>query len=218
MDGQHTWKVRQMQARKLDPETTIIGLERLTLGDFWSWAYSDLLSNGNRSVFAEFVVGTALGATQLPRREWDAVDLRYRGKTIEVKASAYVHSWAPAVRPTIIRFDIDKKRAWDPETNRSGRDRVRSADCYVFCMHPERDRDRALESVLDVGSWLFYVVATLELERRLDHQKTIGLAKLASLCSPVAHSQIKAAIDAVLGPFADHSDSAVVDLQDPSML
>lgn len=58
-----------MQQKKLDPSTPIVHMGDLTLGDFWSWAYSDLLSNGNRSVFAEFIVGIALGATATPRRE-----------------------------------------------------------------------------------------------------------------------------------------------------
>lgn len=32
-----------------------------TVEDFWAWAYSDILSNTDRAVFAEFVAGTALG-------------------------------------------------------------------------------------------------------------------------------------------------------------
>jgi hypothetical protein len=63
------------------------------VGDFWSWAYSDILSNTDRAVFAEFVVGTALGVTDVPSVGWDAVDLRYVDKTIEVKISAYIQSW-----------------------------------------------------------------------------------------------------------------------------
>ena len=58
---------------RLDPQTQIAGLEHLTLGDFWSWAYSDVLNNRNRSIFAEFVVASALGLLITPRVEWDAV-------------------------------------------------------------------------------------------------------------------------------------------------
>lgn len=40
---------------------------------FWSWAYSDLLSNATRGVLAEYIVGLALGCVQSgTRREWDA--------------------------------------------------------------------------------------------------------------------------------------------------
>jgi hypothetical protein len=40
-----------------------------------------ILSNKNRAVFAEFLVASALGATQKPRIEWDAVDLRFENIT-----------------------------------------------------------------------------------------------------------------------------------------
>jgi hypothetical protein len=47
----------------------------MTIGDFWSWAHSDVMSNTNRSIFAEFLVVSALGLLDTPRIEWDAVDL-----------------------------------------------------------------------------------------------------------------------------------------------
>ena len=85
----------------------------MTLGDFWSWAYSDVLSNGNRAAFAEFLVASALGVTTQPRREWDMVDLRYKGKLVEVKASAYLQAWAQPNGPSKIIFDVAKKLPWD---------------------------------------------------------------------------------------------------------
>ena len=77
---------------RYNPNAKIIGIEGLTLGDFWSWAYS-VFSNLNRSVFAEFIVGSALGIIGLPRVEWRAYDFLYCGKKIEVKSAAYVQSW-----------------------------------------------------------------------------------------------------------------------------
>jgi autotransporter translocation and assembly factor TamB len=81
----------------------------VTVQDFWTWAYSDILSNRNRSVFAEFLVAVALDLTHQPRIEWDAVDLRYRNNKIEVKASAYLQSWQQS-KPSVIRFDIAKNK------------------------------------------------------------------------------------------------------------
>ncbi len=37
-------------------DTPIDGLDGLTVGDFWSWAYSGVLSNANRGVLVEFIV------------------------------------------------------------------------------------------------------------------------------------------------------------------
>jgi hypothetical protein len=67
------------------------------------------MSNRNRSVFAEFLVGSMLGVIDEPRREWDAVDLHFRKKKIEVKSAAYVQSWKQN-SPSIIQFDIGMKK------------------------------------------------------------------------------------------------------------
>jgi hypothetical protein len=78
--------------QKLENSTPIPGIPNVTISEFWSWAYSDVLVNTNRSVFAEFLVGSALDILDKPRVEWDAVDLRYRNKTIEVKCSVYLQN------------------------------------------------------------------------------------------------------------------------------
>ena len=122
-----------MNIKKLNNSEPIVGSSHLTIGDFWSWAYSDILSNRNRSVFAEFLVASALGITDNPRIEWDAVDLRYQDISIEVKSAAYIQSWKQEKLSSII-FDISKKKSWDAETNQVFRESVRSADMYVFCL------------------------------------------------------------------------------------
>lgn len=45
---------------RLDPEREIRPTGQ-TVGDFWAWAFSDVLSNVNRAVLAEWLVGSALG-------------------------------------------------------------------------------------------------------------------------------------------------------------
>jgi hypothetical protein len=62
-----------------DPNEPIPGLDGRTVGEFWQWAYSDVLSNRNRSILAEFIVGVALDVVDKPRVEWDAADLCYQG-------------------------------------------------------------------------------------------------------------------------------------------
>ena len=52
---------------KLSGEEKIGEFENLKILDFWSWAYSDILSNRNRAIFAEFLVATALGEIDKPR-------------------------------------------------------------------------------------------------------------------------------------------------------
>ena len=173
----------------------IPGLTGLTLGDFWSWAYSDVVSNANRSVFAEFIVGSALGLTGKPRVEWDCVDFRFQGRPIEVKASAYIN-WIED-RPSRIVFDIGPKIPWDAERNLYGQERVRSAACYVFCFYPETDRSKC--NVLDVNRWRFYVFSTSEIEARFRKQKSVSLRRIEAACQPVVFSDLRRKVEDVLG-------------------
>jgi hypothetical protein len=52
-----------------------IGSTGFTVGDFWEWAFGDLVTNTVRSVFAKYLVALALGVSDRPRVEWDQYDL-----------------------------------------------------------------------------------------------------------------------------------------------
>lgn len=180
---------------KLPPTTPIPALEGLTVGDFWSWAYSDLLSNQNRGVFAEFLVGTALGVVDKPRVEWDGCVLIYRGHKIEVKASGFLQSWQQHTLSQV-RFDIAPKQAWDAATNTYSDRALRISDCYVFCLLGETDPTHV--SVLNVEAWSFFVLSSRFIDARLGAQKTIGLKPLRQLCRPVTYPDLRTEVDRVL--------------------
>ncbi len=65
-----------MKVERLNPGCPIPGMANFSLADFCSWAYSDVLSNANRSVYAEFMVGVPLGVVDT-LRVGSAVDFRY---------------------------------------------------------------------------------------------------------------------------------------------
>lgn len=180
-----------------------------TVADFWSWAYSDILSNRNRAIFAEFIVSAALGCIDRPRREWDAVDVRYQEKKIEVKTSAYLQNWQQK-RPSSISFDISPKQGWDAETNSYALARKRNADCYVFCLFHALEKETA--DVVDLSQWHYYVLRTDEINRRFPGQKTLSLKRLQSLCKPVCYPQLKEVIDGALreDSTTDLSESAAI--------
>lgn len=160
------------------------GLDGAMVGDFWRWAYSDALSNRNRSIFAEFLVGAALGAVGRPRQEWTATDLEWEGLKIEVKSSAACQSWAQK-RPFRISFSVRKAMGWDAETGESAEAATRSADVYVFCHFTETDSAEAHRSVLDARKWDFHVVSMVKIDAELGEAKSVslkGVQRVAERC------------------------------------
>lgn len=150
-----------------------------TVGDFWSWSSSDLLSNALRGRVAEFLVARALGIDDGVRNEWDAFDLTSKtGVTIEVKSSAYVQSWAQR-GPSRPSFGIAPTLAWSAETNEYSGAARRQAQVYVFALLHHEDRNTV--DPLDVSQWEFFVVPTALLDQRMPGQRTIGLAGLLGL-------------------------------------
>lgn len=181
--------------KKLSQNDEIIGSRKLTVGDFWSWAYSDILSNRNRAIYAEFLVGSSLDVVNIPKIEWDGVDLLYKGRKIEVKSSAFIQSWKQR-KLSPIRFDISKKKAWYAEDNTFETEPVRAADCYVFCLYAETDESKV--NVLDIRDWQFYVLSTEEIESELGNQKSVGIKRIKTMCNYVDYKSLKDCIDQVL--------------------
>ena len=160
------------------------GMERFTgmnhtLLDFWSWAHSDIASNAERGKLAEYIVGCALQSHYPYRVEWDAVDIvSAEGIKVEVKSSAYLHTWKQRKLSTI-QFDIAPKNAWDSESNLYSDTKRRSADVYAFCLFA--CKEAALANPLDLNQWEFYVLSTKVLDAQIPFQKSIGLASLQNL-------------------------------------
>jgi len=148
----------------------------LTFEAFCTWAYSDLLSNTQRGILAEYIVGSALDALSHKRTEWDAYDLLYQGSvTIEVKSSAYVQSWAQK-RPSTISFDIAERARWDHTTGTYSDDAARRADIYVFAVFAEMDPQKARP--LDPDQWFFLVTSSAQLNEWFRDQQRVNLSVL----------------------------------------
>ncbi len=180
-----------MKAKLLNFNEQIIGSAG-TVGDFWRWAYSDILSNTNRAVFGEFLVAFALGVTQQPRTEWDAVDMVYNEIRVEVKTAAYLQSWKQE-KLSDIRFDISPKESWFAETNTYSEISVRSSDLYVFCIFAEKDAQKA--NLLDLRQWEFYILSTPLINEKFGKQKSLSLRKLKKESTSLKYIEIKANID-----------------------
>ena len=167
------------------------------LDGFRRWAIGDLVGNLGRGMFAEWLVGKALGVVDpaKPRTEWDTADLRYRGHLIEVKAGGRSQSW-PQERPSAVRFDIARRQqSWDAVTNEwEPFDTPRRvAHVYVFCHHTPEEATN--ENVADPSQWEFWVVATTTLDTEFEDQKTIGTGRLNTIADPVNWGSLRNTVD-----------------------
>ena len=173
------------------------GKGSLDLAGFRQWATGNLVENRTRGIFAEWLTGQALGVIGPDdiRTEWDAADLRYRDRLIEVKASGRGQTWSQE-RPSVIRFDIaNRQQAWDAETDtfEAFDQPGRVADVYVFCL-PTPDK-ATNDNVADPSMWTFWVIATATLDAELGDQKTIGTGRLSTLANPVSWDDLHDAVD-----------------------
>ena len=153
----------------------------ISVKDFWSWAYSDLLNNTQRGVMAEFLVYSSLNSEYPPPRtqmrvNWLPFDVTSpSGRRIEVKSAAYLQSWTTDF-PAQIQYDIAPKLAWDGKSYAT--EAKRNCDLFVFCLYTALTRDK---SILDLDYWEFYVLPTSVLNDKIPNQKTISLSSLLKL-------------------------------------
>ena len=155
-----------------------LGMQHSLL-EYWAWAHSDIVSNSERGILAEYLVRCAVHAPSPCRIEWDAVDvISPEGIRIEVKSSAYLQTWKQE-KLSRIQFDIAPKNAWDSVENSYASQRIRSADVYVFCLFNSKDPDTA--NPMDLAQWEFYVLATSVLNELVPKQKSISLTSLQKL-------------------------------------
>lgn len=154
----------------------------ISVKDFWSWAYSDLIDNTQRGVMAEFIVYSSIQSapadTQI-RENWFPFDVTSpSGRRIEVKSAAYIQAWTPENILSQIRFDIGKKLAWDNATASYASEAKRNCDLYVFCLFTAKTKDISL---LNLDYWDFYVLPTSVLNEKVPEQKGISLSSLLKL-------------------------------------
>lgn len=195
---------------RLDPEREIPQTEQ-TVEDFWAWAFSDVLSNINRAVFAEWLVGSALGCVNGIRPIWAPWDLEYKEARIEVKSTSYHQNWKRSaksrgsfdIKATSADFPTDPAVPVGPEAEYYTDPEIkRRAEAYVFAYYAEQDP--AQVDPLNVCGWLFYVLSTSEVEEYFDEQDKVALSRVQKVAKEVGgdegvrYGHLRAAVDAAL--------------------
>jgi len=152
--------------------------------DFWKWAFSDLITNKNRGVLAEFIVARLLGLDYMIRPEWRLFDLEYiAGKSksikIEIKSAAYLQGWDNKKLSKII-FEISPKSVWLQDKQRYNKNELkRHSDVYIFCLLSHQDR--VTLNPLELSQWDFFILRTEVLDEKKGMQKKISFESLLKL-------------------------------------
>ena len=168
---------------KLDPFTRFKGgpdsINRRTIGEFWQWAYSDLMQNTERGVLAEYIVAALLGVDNKLRVPWIPYDLKLpNGKTVEVKTMSRLQAWRQK-RLSKPRVVIQPSRKWDPETGIMNETPTFNADFYILCYFNADNHDTA--DPQDLTQWEFYVFTIEAIKKLLVDRKSISLYYLRKL-------------------------------------
>lgn len=175
---------------------------KICVNDFWRWAYSDLIRNTKRGVFAEFLIKMSLeynGCYQEApiRLEFEPFDLlgpckKSNGERskLEIKSASLIQSWEhhEGKKPSTLRFSIAPAKVPDKTGDYPrNAERQRNSDIYIFSIYNSSERGL---NILDVNYWEFYICPTYIFERDFKESKTISIDKL-KMISEVKHCSIE---------------------------
>lgn len=174
-----------------------VHVQAATMLDFWRWAYSDLMDNTGRGVFAEWMVTKIIGLpAEEARSTWHPWDISTPEKVrLEVKASAHWQSFHDpadevADNPSKIRFErLKTKWPLDAFGKRVADTETYNADLYIFCAELCIDRDAW--NPLDLRQWQFYVLERETL--RSLNQKSMNLNTLRKTAERTGRGSLAAA-------------------------
>ena len=171
----------------------------LTILEFWRWHYSELYNMQN--LMAEFIVAKALGLSQAVNAgSWTLYDIKYRGKRIEVKETAYMHSWqkddTPKSQTRVFGITKAHEKYKDSSTPLG-----RQNDIYVFCLNTGETRETS--NPLKLENWEFYVVPTSVINKKCGDAKSISLPRLRKISESIAYPKLRAVIDNMIDEMED---------------
>lgn len=164
--------------------------------DYWQFQFSNVWDLYEE--VAEFIVAKALGLDMpFNKNGWTPFDILYNGKRVEVKATAYYHSWRGDNKYSLQRsFSIAETVG---QHNEKKDIPERQNDVYIFCLNTGKTRTEA--DPFEMSHWEFYVVPTSVINRECGNNKSISLGRLRDITKEqgkVPYNQLKSAIDKAL--------------------
>lgn len=161
--------------------------------DFWQFQFSNIWDLQDQ--IAEFIVAQALEIKEPHNKNgWTLWDITYKGMRVEVKETAYYHSWRTDGNYSTQRsFSITKAFSRYKD---STSEYCRQNDIYVFCLNTGKTKEES--NPLDLDHWRFWVVPTETINHACGNNKTITLSrlqKITGLKDGIGYEQLRAAVD-----------------------
>ena len=166
----------------------------MSMLEMWRMKYSNIYDIHDS--IAEYIVAKALGKEKLDNTDyWTLYDIDYHGVRIEIKETAYYHSFneAGAKRSQRRTFDIGKRYS---KYKDSKSEKKRQNDIYVFCLNTGNEKEDSYP--LEMDNWEFYVVPTKLINEKCGDNKTISLGKVKTLTEITEYSNLKCKIDKIV--------------------
>lgn len=167
-----------------------------TLQDFWGFQFSNIWDMQDQ--IAEFIVARALGLTMpYNKNGWTLWDIAYQGKRVEVKTTAYYHSWRADGDVSKVRsFSIEK--AYTRYKDRTS-EYKRQNDIYVFCLNTGTTRESS--NPMRLENWRFFVIPTATIDRLCGNNKHISLGRVKRISGHpegLSYTDLKQTVDRLL--------------------
>ena len=123
---------------------------------------------------AQYIVAWALGIDSTQNKSWQSFDLvsPSKNKRIEVKSTAYLHSWGSVSKPL---FVLQERRAWSEETGLAEKPEW-NADIYVLSFFYWLESESA--DIMNLNQWKFWVFSKEEIVEKLKGRKSVTASEL----------------------------------------
>ena len=166
----------------------------LNVLDFWQWNYSDVYAM--HANIAEYIVAKALGCKEpFNKSGWTLYDIAYKNLRIEVKETAFYHSWQTDEQAKSQKRTFGITKAYTSYKDKNS-EYKRQNDIYVFCLNSGETRDDSNPLILE--HWEFYVVPTKTIDDLCGDAKTIGLSRVKKMTQAVKYDELKKKVDSVI--------------------
>jgi hypothetical protein len=167
-----------------------------SIQDFWKFQYSNLWDM--QEYIPEFLVAKALGLkTPQNCNGWTLWDILYRNVKIEIKSTAYYHSWKTDGKISNRRtFGITKAYSRYKDSTSEYK---RQNDIYIFCLNIGYTKEDS--NPMHLENWQFYIIPTKTINDICKDNKTISLGQVQKITGSrlgLSYVELKNEIDKII--------------------